>query len=90
MESRQYPRGIFRCNAICAIEGQFDSPIGQGSERRVALSPNFQLRSPTNCQVISKNTERSALRRAVAARTPQLRTAFLGLSKNWEKLAIQL
>jgi hypothetical protein len=27
---------------------------------------------------------------AVAARTPQLRAAFLELSKNWEKLAIQL
>jgi len=27
---------------------------------------------------------------AVAARTPQLKAAFLGLSKNWEKLAIQL
>jgi hypothetical protein len=27
---------------------------------------------------------------AVAARTPQLRTTFLELSKNWEKLAIQL
>src|SRR5262249_45837766 len=27
---------------------------------------------------------------AIAARTPQLRTTFLGLSKNWEKLAIQL
>jgi hypothetical protein len=27
---------------------------------------------------------------AVAARTPQLRTTFLALSKNWEKLAIQL
>jgi hypothetical protein len=24
------------------------------------------------------------------ARTPQLKTMFLGLSKNWEKLAIQL
>jgi hypothetical protein len=27
---------------------------------------------------------------AIAARTPQLKAAFLGLSKNWEKLAIQL
>jgi hypothetical protein len=27
---------------------------------------------------------------AVAARTPQLKAAFLGLSKNWETLAIQL
>jgi hypothetical protein len=27
---------------------------------------------------------------AVAARTPQLRATFLELSKNWEKLAIQL
>jgi hypothetical protein len=27
---------------------------------------------------------------AVAAHTPQLRTTFLELSKNWEKLAIQL
>ena len=27
---------------------------------------------------------------AVAARTPQLRTTLLGLSKSWEKLAIQL
>jgi hypothetical protein len=27
---------------------------------------------------------------AVAARTPQLKATFLGLSKNWEKLAIQL
>jgi len=27
---------------------------------------------------------------AVAARTAQLKAAFLGLSKNWEKLAIQL
>jgi hypothetical protein len=27
---------------------------------------------------------------AVAASTPQLKTTFLGLSKNWEKLAIQL
>jgi hypothetical protein len=27
---------------------------------------------------------------AVAAHTPQLRTTFLGLSRNWEKLAIQL
>jgi hypothetical protein len=27
---------------------------------------------------------------AVAARTQQLKAAFLGLSKNWEKLAIQL
>ena len=27
---------------------------------------------------------------AVAAHTPQLRTAFLELSKNWEKPAIQL
>jgi len=27
---------------------------------------------------------------AVAARTPQLRTTFLELSKNWEKLAMQL
>ena len=27
---------------------------------------------------------------AVAARTPQLKVTFLGLSKYWEKLAIQL
>ena len=27
---------------------------------------------------------------AVKARTPQLRTTFLDLSRNWEKLAIQL
>jgi hypothetical protein len=27
---------------------------------------------------------------AVAARTPQLKATFLGLSKHWEKLAIQL
>jgi hypothetical protein len=27
---------------------------------------------------------------AVAARTPQLKAAFLALSKNWENLAIQL
>jgi hypothetical protein len=27
---------------------------------------------------------------AVTAQTPQLKAAFLGLSKNWEKLAIQL
>jgi hypothetical protein len=27
---------------------------------------------------------------AVAARTPQLKATFLGLSKNWETLAIQL
>jgi hypothetical protein len=27
---------------------------------------------------------------AVAARTPQLRATFLELSKNWEKLAMQL
>jgi hypothetical protein len=27
---------------------------------------------------------------AVAARPPQLKTAFLALSKNWESLAIQL
>jgi hypothetical protein len=27
---------------------------------------------------------------AVAAHTPQLRATFLGLSRNWEKLAIQL
>jgi hypothetical protein len=27
---------------------------------------------------------------AIAAHTPQLRATFLGLSKNWEKLAIQL
>jgi hypothetical protein len=41
---------------------------------------------PTECR-------RHAARRvelAVAARTAQLRTAFLELSKNWEKLAIQL
>jgi len=27
---------------------------------------------------------------AVSARTPQLKTTFLALSKNWEKLALQL
>jgi len=27
---------------------------------------------------------------AVAARTPQLKATFLALSKNWEKLAVQL
>jgi hypothetical protein len=27
---------------------------------------------------------------AVSARTPQLKTAFLGLSKNWERFAIEL
>jgi hypothetical protein len=27
---------------------------------------------------------------AVSARTPQLKTTFLGLSKNWERFAIEL
>jgi len=41
----------------------------------------------------SKECRRHAARcaeLAVTARTPQLRTTFLGLSKNWEKFAVQL
>jgi len=41
----------------------------------------------------SKECRRHAARcaeMAVAAHTPQLRATFLGLSKHWEKLAIQL
>ena len=45
------------------------------------------------CYARRKECRRHAARcaeLAVAARTPQLKAAFLGLSKNWEKLAIQL
>jgi hypothetical protein len=44
---------------------------------------------PGNSIECRRNASRCA-EMAVAAHTPQLRTTFLELSKNWEKLAIQL
>ena len=43
------------------------------------------------CQAIPRNTASMLCAQlAIAARTPQLKAMFLELSKNWEKLAIQL
>ena len=44
---------------------------------------------PSNPKECRRNAARCA-ELAVAAHTPQLRTRFLELSNNWEKLAIQL
>jgi hypothetical protein len=44
---------------------------------------------PSDPKECRKNAARCA-ELAVAARTPQLKATFLALSKNWEKLAIQL
>jgi hypothetical protein len=44
---------------------------------------------PGNPKECRKHAARCA-EMAVAARTPQLKATFLELSKNWEKLAIQL
>jgi hypothetical protein len=55
----------------------------------VALPPtsgDVMLGDPKECR---RHAARCA-EMAVAARTPQLKATFLGLSKNWETLAIQL
>jgi hypothetical protein len=44
---------------------------------------------PSDPKECRRNAARCA-ELAVAARTPQLKATFLALSKNWEKLAIQL
>jgi hypothetical protein len=38
MELRQYPHGFFCCNAICAIDGQFDSPTPKNGCKITASS----------------------------------------------------
>jgi hypothetical protein len=61
---------------------------GIGDEPPVAflLWGDVMVSDPKECR---KHAARCA-EMAVAARTPQLKTTFLELSKNWEKLAIQL
>ena len=68
--------------------GRLRAPV---AERRVALPPSClgspsMLGDPKECR---SNAARCTVL-AVAARTPQLRTTLLELSKNWEKLAIQM
>jgi hypothetical protein len=70
-----------------------DSPH-TGRQRRGATVTLLPLRAMLYVMVGDpKECRRHAARcaeLAVTAQTPQLKAAFLGLSKNWEKLAIQL
>jgi hypothetical protein len=61
------------------------------AERQVALPPRCRREPhiPGNPKECRKRAGRCA-ELATAAHTPQLRAMFLELSKNWEKLAIQL
>jgi len=53
--------------------------VGLSGTQTMTRSPKEYRRHAARCAAL-----------AMAARTPQLKATFLGLSKNWEKFAIDL